>query len=997
MHFSINKSSINEVRDQLSLDYADDNYLNIVAQNLGLHKHLFSFDDDIWRALVKTLALDYKQISNKFKDVLEILFGPKYTQVGTLSETAMIGDTSFFMNDTSRFPQIGTFIFDEGLATEETIAYRYIDRRTNEVFLRTPFTFNHPAHERDVSAYALAVSSTNQLVCSRADTFPITGFPYTVVICRGTPDEAVYYVTANEDQDPTYRPTLILSGSPYGTHALTCNCNVMNELAQKYFTNATLVVLDDSSKFPPSGLIKLFPTFTFTISSSSSGLSSKTLTVAGNTFVLDTLQGYEVVFTGNVTVALKDYSRRIISNDTNTITIDYDFTEFGDFPHIGDTFKINPIVHYTNNEYENNALNLHRAIPSSVAGLSSDPSNIGIILGSKVEVIIPKSVVELAPVKFTGSGWDIIQSTPRLVELYIPLDIRGPSDLRSSSYLHDDSLSLPISSVTQGSTSVGATQVFILPSTDIPDSGVVQFVGGETVAYGKPISFIKIVAVKGDSSFTLKSSLYFPLIGQCVINQGSPTEETIIISNNDIETGIITIVGSLLYDHEIGEVVKHIGALNVQTPLVNSYAPSSLVSYFSPIYGGTDLPKGDYNATPNTYPGPYLYDFYEHAPSGTISPVHPSSIVPGPTLLSIDQTPVKTAIEVESALAMMMGLSYPFSVSLGRDNLLVTYISLASRVKTTVAAPASAGDFVLQATLLNVGGANSTGFSNGNGYRILINEGAVTQEVAYVTGVINTNTFLLESPLYYSHLATETITLMADVLTTTQTFYSHTGLIDLDSRSTFIGGNNAYLYTLVYHPKYTTKVRPQLDCIPVSSVSGFNIDEGTVLLNFGSGVLPASNKLASSVLALATSLPLTSASSFPSTYPYEIVIAPGTRKRETLLVTQKVANSLTLGGGTYGTRYAHAAGTVVSFTPGQFEVAEYQDIDGNELCFEPLAMLDYTHYPIENVIDSPTYSDPREDGFSFPLRMPVDLSAGLKYILDLIRAAGVKVEIISKR
>ena len=133
MSFTTNKSAIAEVRDQLSLDFADEEYLNTIGQNLGVNKHLFSFDDDIWRALIKTLAIEYKQVTTKFADVLEILFGPKETVAGTivvnwdktqnpwvLLPAVLVGDTSFFMNDTTHLPQVGTLLFDEGLSTEET-------------------------------------------------------------------------------------------------------------------------------------------------------------------------------------------------------------------------------------------------------------------------------------------------------------------------------------------------------------------------------------------------------------------------------------------------------------------------------------------------------------------------------------------------------------------------------------------------------------------------------------------------------------------------------------------------------------------------------------------------------------------------------------------------------------------------------------------------------------------------------------------------------------
>jgi hypothetical protein len=212
-----------------------------------------------------------------------------------------------------------------------------------------------------------------------------------------------------------------------------------------------------------------------------------------------------------------------------------------------------------------------------------------------------------------------------------------------------------------------------------------------------------------------------------------------------------------------------------------------------------------------------------------------------------------------------------------------------------------------------------------------------------------------------------------------------------------LAGPEAYLNKPFYNASKTRTVRPRVERFALNSVSGLDIDGGTVLFNYGNGLLPASNNLAVTATAGATSITLVSASSFPSVYPYEITIDSGTRKSETLLVTNKVGNVLTLGGGTYGVKFTHQAGAYVYFIPGDFEQIDYFDVDSNELCFNPSIMLKYSHYPSETVIDSSVYSDPRDDGYDFPFRVPVDIAARLEYLLDLIRAAGIRVEIISKR
>ena len=103
------------MRDQLSLDHADGSYLNIVTGNLGLVRPVFGFDDTTWRAIGRVLAIQFKQIANKFRDVLREIFGPEITQVTTLASAAAVGDKTVTLNESERLPQHGTLILDQGL------------------------------------------------------------------------------------------------------------------------------------------------------------------------------------------------------------------------------------------------------------------------------------------------------------------------------------------------------------------------------------------------------------------------------------------------------------------------------------------------------------------------------------------------------------------------------------------------------------------------------------------------------------------------------------------------------------------------------------------------------------------------------------------------------------------------------------------------------------------------------------------------------------------
>ena len=73
MTVNTNQSKISEVRDQLSLDFADGKYLNVVSSNLGIRRPPFGFSDDTWRALVKVISLQYKQIRTKFEEILTVI------------------------------------------------------------------------------------------------------------------------------------------------------------------------------------------------------------------------------------------------------------------------------------------------------------------------------------------------------------------------------------------------------------------------------------------------------------------------------------------------------------------------------------------------------------------------------------------------------------------------------------------------------------------------------------------------------------------------------------------------------------------------------------------------------------------------------------------------------------------------------------------------------------------------------------------------------------
>lgn len=1204
------QSDIKEVRDQLSLDFADSQYLNIIGRNLGMSRPILGFTDDSWRAVVKLLALEYKQIANKFRDVLEIIFGPRVTEVGTLAEDVAVGDAELILNDTSNLPQLGTLVFDEGSASEETLVYCYIDRVTNTVFLEGSFGAAHSAREFDAEDPLFVVDGT-RLVLAKTNNFPTDNYPYPVVLGRGTANEEVVQVTGNDQ----LASTLTLSAAPLNSHAVISSGNVFDQLNQTYFPSSSFVGLEDALYFPEEGYIKLFATgdssgTAFTLTASTATTADDTLELALDTFsatratVTDVefanlsgsnidilsagsslptfvvgdrfevedhsnasnnglyvvtsvntvnadysltaltsspadaaaeiadivhgglLSGYEIVFSGNVTSALAGVRRRVTSNTDSFISLDEDFTSPGAAPAVGDEFFINPIVQYTRLDYDTNVLTLRRPILET---------NLTIPLNSTVELMRVEETAALSPVKFAGTGWDVIQTTPRLVELLIPDDIRDPNDLRSSSHIHDDTL--PTTSTTNSvQVDPGDTVVEAASFAAFPDAGTLELDPGggsaERQPYGKAISEVKTYVAEGAGTVVLVNSRNFPSTGSVLLNPGADNEETLAYSSNVTATGTLTLTGTTTYEHRVGEVAKCDTELRLQSTggATNTHAIGTTVQFYQPKYGSTDVPIGDFNQQQQTWPGPYVYSLDERAATATVALTNTTSLVPGTTSLLLGQASGFEAIEVEDGLSMLEGISTPFDLRLGagssREEVIqVDSIAIKGRASTTLAADPALGATVIQATSLVPHPAGEGGtFPEGGGYRIVINEagGVGTLEVAYVIstttvvdataaigagangtvnitavgslagvagnsatvevvdptptngpltavespagtltvtlavagGVLDTpsNTatlvaaeidglpnfsatasgtgadslaaaegptsfvggvdgFLLEDPLTIDHPNGATVDLMADVLEIqgglTKT---HDGYTARSQRSTAQAeateagqGVNAYasLRDTSSNPEL---VQPLIGGvsggITLASTVGLDTDGGNVIFNFGNGALPVEATIDAPVSAAATTISVDSSDAFPApTSRFTAIIGVGTPNEERVLVNANNTGTdvLTIGDGTHGVQYAHAVGETVRFEPGAPEDIEYSEVDGSILRFNPEIVLQYTHYPVETVVDSSATSDPKDNGYDFPFRMPIDIRVRLEYLLDIIRAAGVQVELITQR
>lgn len=251
-----NKSAIKEVRDQLFLDTADGGRLTAVTDNLGWSRPIFGFgDDDEWRALSKQLALGPRQIEWSFRRILDICIGPDFARTASIAEAVEVGDTTITVEDASDLVQKGTVIIDEGTASEETIAFCFVDYATNKVFLETPTTFAHAvlADGNTVLANDVAATATS-LVLADSSQLPTTGYPYTISLGKGTPNEEAVTVSNNDTATNTLT-TSAVANDHKGFRAEY----VRRELNAATVAGRVFLQFDinDTDELPESGWIRL--------------------------------------------------------------------------------------------------------------------------------------------------------------------------------------------------------------------------------------------------------------------------------------------------------------------------------------------------------------------------------------------------------------------------------------------------------------------------------------------------------------------------------------------------------------------------------------------------------------------------------------------------------------------------------------------------------------------------------------------------------------------
>lgn len=250
------QSALKEVRDQLFLDTADGVRLDVVTSNLGLDRPEAGLTDDEWRALAKQIALQPKLIRNAFYRTLEVCLGPQKTRIAHLSANATTLDTQIVTVDGENLVQLGTLILSPGQSTEETVSFCLRDIASQTVYLESALTNDHSAVESAVGNIAATTAATAAtLVLVDSSNFPTTGYPYSIIVDRGTSAQETLVVTDND----TATNTLTLLNSTTKDHNGPIAKFLRKPLSRASVVGEDFIQLAASAtrSFPATGWIRI--------------------------------------------------------------------------------------------------------------------------------------------------------------------------------------------------------------------------------------------------------------------------------------------------------------------------------------------------------------------------------------------------------------------------------------------------------------------------------------------------------------------------------------------------------------------------------------------------------------------------------------------------------------------------------------------------------------------------------------------------------------------
>lgn len=958
------QSDIAEVRDQLSVDYADGKYLNVVSSNLGLQRPPFGFTDAQWRALVRVLGLQYKQITTKFEQVLAIILGPKVTECGAFAENVLAGAKHAVLVDTEQFPQVGTMVIDEGLASEETVEYTFIDRQSKVVYFATPLVNNHTAVGQTWESGVISdvAATAGFLNVYDPSGFPDPASPYTICLGRGTPYEFSAPITSlvfdARKLGISFPPLGASGASPVAGIQLVMDGGPSQEQVH-YLTMLATEALKVEGGWLQSA--DLSATFTATAGSVTS------VTVAGPLSV-SRYGGFWVRFNGNVTAGI---ANKVAYVEDNTSTV---FT-FGNTlpfaPAAGDTFKVLSNFQYIRVNDADRSVLMKRELPD----LLKFPA------ACEFTVMRPTTTVAIAQVQVKGAGWDVFQSDPRHVEILLPTEFLT-NNLRSASYIRQTGMSGTASA--DAIRNIGDTDISTSTAVGLPLIGVVDVAGTNRYAYYNPHAWLTEDAPAGATTLKVTDTSQF-------------------LPTGTVRVGGVFFVLYSVVDATTLSVAPTPAAARVTDLVQDEYRIRVPHGVMAPIavldsvnfYANYD--SGDLWNINDVWPGPYVWDLFSHIHKKETTPGNSATdTLSGPTVLAVDRLFNAGVFELEDASAFPTAV--PYDVLMGENSgnvetLAVQQLSLRERTYETLAAQANPLDMSVQLNSLAgpVGPAN--GFPNAGPYRVVLSPFTVDQEVVEVISTNGVNTLNLTQPVVGTHPIGRRAVLLADLIRVSPNAADdHVGKIRYTDRFGLYAPETQTTGADTVRPLYT-----QLTLALGGTDFPLTADEAIV--NFAQGRVAASSRINGAIAAAAGSVVLDDTSAFPTTgYPYVVYldVGAGPLKEERLHVTNNNVglNTLTF---SHATVFGHDDGRLVEFRPGTEEVISYTSRVGAVLNFTPYLVVENTHYEMEFLAPSVGTGYPRRNGFDFPLRLPVTVEDRVRFMVDLVRAAGVEVTFVSKR
>lgn len=1032
------QSAISEVRDQLSLDFADGKYLNVISSNLGLQRPPFGFNDATWRALVRVLALQYKQVSTKFEQVLSIVLGPKITQCGALAENAEPGATYAVLVNTDQFPQVGTMVIDAGLITEETVDYTFIDRYTNVVYFASPLVNSHTAvgqvwETGIVSPVAAAASYLNVYDASG---FKSLGSQYTICIGRGTPYEFSGPITSlNLDARK-----LGISFPPLGAPGATAvaGIQIVQDAGPSEINAHYLRMVDVQKLLIENGYLQ-----SANISSVSFVATGGSTTSVGVTGPLSVNRygGFWILFTGNITAALTDAIAYVEDNTATTFTF---ANTLAAAPVAGDTFSVISNFQYIRASESDNSVLAKRELPD----LLRFPLN------CQFTVMRPAATVAIAQVQVKGAGWDVIQSDPDRVEILLPDEMLA-NNLRSASYIRETGL---LGTTTANAIrNFGDTDISLTNATQLPLIGVMNHVpSSNRYLYYNPHTWLTAEAAAGATTLSVVDTSQFLPTG--TIDCGAFSVTYTVTDATTLTTAPLPAA------IQLPQLIRESFIIRLAKGLLNGVGLADTVQF----YANYDV--GDLWNVANVWPGPYVWDFFADTRKNVATADSSTQVLAGPSVLSVDRLVNATVFEVADASAFPTAVPYDVAVGENSGNvetLAVQQLSLKSRTYQNTTAVVNIGD--TQITLASISGPLGPAhqFPNGGPYRIVIEPFTANQEVLEVISTNGVNILNLSGAAAALHPIGSRVALLSDLIRVSPAAGDdHTGKVKYTDRFGFYANES--------QPELADTVRPIYTQVTLAlGGATFSNTSANALINFGNEVLPAkstlivgasqlgpTNLLTANALTGATQIQPTSTAAFPNVFPYFVRLVDGATN-ETILVTSKDATflytgtavvnnyfvgvatvqlaatpitlvdskdfpttgypyviSLDYGAGplleeylhvtnnnivtgvltvSHAPLFFHGAGKTVKFKPGAAETISYTSRVGADLNFSPNLSIQNTHYLMELFAPSVGSSFPRENGFDFPLRLPVTAEDRIRFVIDLVRAAGVEVTFISKR